>query len=307
MENRPSILVVGGTGQIGHELVRELAGLGPVIAPPRHDLDLLDAASTRDMLRRTMPTIVVNAAGFTAVDAAESERELAAAINADAPALLATECTRLGAALVHFSSDYIFDGAKRSPYVETDPRGPLNVYGETKLAGEHGVAAAGGMHLILRTSWIYGPRGRNFVSTMLRLAREREELSVVDDQVGAPTSAAAVAKAVTEILRSLVGAADFVDAFEAASGVYHMSAAGSTTWYDFARTILADDPASNEQVCRVIKPVKSTKYVTAAQRPAYSVLDNSKLAEEFGVRLSPWTEQWCAVAEQLRVNARRAS
>lgn len=299
--------MLGSTGQIGHELVRELADIGTVIAPSRKDLDLLNAAAVRDMLRRTMPTIVINAAGYTAVDSAETERELAAALNADAPALLATECTRLGSALVHFSTDYVFDGTKETPYVETDPRGPLNVYGQTKLAGEHGVAAAGGMHLIFRTSWVYSLRRRNFVTNMLRLARQREEISVVNDQIGAPTSADTVALAVTEILRILVGAEDFIGTFEAASGVYHLSAGGATTWYEFARTILADDPAASEQVCRVVKPVASAEFAAAARRPSYSVLDNSKLAEQFGVRLAPWTEQWSAVLEQLCVSSRRAS
>lgn len=290
MDARPTILVIGGTGQIGDELVRELAALGTVVAPSRTELELLSAASIREVIGRVRPAIVVNAAGYTAVDHAESEREICAALNADAPACVAAECRRLGAVLVHFSTDYVFDGTKRTPYVETDRPEPLNVYGQTKLAGEEAVAACGGAHLIFRTSWVYSPRGRNFPGAILRLARERDVLSVVNDQVGAPTSAAAIASGTHEVLRVL--ARERRDSVAGTSGVYHMTAAGSTTWYEFARTILADDPRRDEQVCRDILPITSAEYPTAAKRPAYSVLDNTKLLERFGVRLPTWKEQW---------------
>jgi dTDP-4-dehydrorhamnose reductase len=294
MDDRPTILVVGGTGQIGHELVRELGALGTVVAPTRAELELLSAASIREVLGRVRPAIVVNAAGYTAVDAAESEPELCAAINADAPERLAVECKKLGALFVHYSTDYVFDGEKRTPYVETDVTAPLNVYGKTKLAGEACIAASGAAYLIFRTSWVYGLRGRNFVLSILRLSREREVLSVVNDQVGAPTSAPAIAAASTAVLRVLAGerTPDRRDNSFAGSGVYHMTAGGSTTWFEFARTILADDPRRAEQVCRTVAPITSAGYPTLARRPAYSVLDNTKLNERFGVRLSTWQEQW---------------
>ena len=290
MDVRPTILVIGGTGQIGHELARELAVLGTVVAPAHTELELLSAASIRDVIARVRPAMVVNAAGYTAVDSAESEREVCAALNADAPAILADECKRLGALLVHFSTDYVFDGTKRAPYVETDLPRPLNVYGQTKLAGEEAVAVCDA-HLIFRTSWVYSARGRNFPLSILRLAREREELSVVNDQVGAPTSAEAIAAGTVGVLRVLAAEdGDLRD--NRAAGVYHMTAGGSTTWYEFARTILADDPRRDEQVCRAVLPITSAEYPTAAKRPAYSVLDNTKLNERFGVRLPTWREQW---------------
>lgn len=297
MDARPTILVIGGTGQIGYELVRELAALGTVVAPARTELELLSAASIRDVIGRVRPAIVVNAAGYTSVDSAESEREVCAVLNADAPTHIAAECKRLGAVLVQFSTDYVFDGAKRTPYVETDVPRPLSVYGKTKLAGEEAIVACGGAHLIFRTSWVYSARGRNFPLSMLRLAREREELSVVNDQVGTPTSAAAIAAATVDVLRVLA-AGDLRENSGAAAGVYHMTAGGSTTWYEFARTILADDPRRDEQVCRAVLPITSAEYPTAARRPAYSVLDNTKLNERFGVRLPTWQEQWSAIVRE---------
>lgn len=312
MADRSTILVVGGTGQIGQELVRELAALGRVVAPARAELELLSAASIRDVLSRVQPAIVVNAAGYTAVDSAESERELCAAINADAPALLAAECERLGAVFVHYSTDYVFDGAKPTPYVETDAPAPLNVYGQTKLAGEAAVAATGGANLVFRTSWIYSARGRNFPLSILRLARERDELSIVNDQVGAPTSAAAIAAGTLGVLRALIadGTGDLRERGEAAAGVYHMTAGGSTSWFEFARTILADDPRRDEQVCRAIVPITSVEYPAPASRPAYSLLDNTKLFERFGIALPSWRSQWAdfvASSAPARVSSRQGS
>jgi dTDP-4-dehydrorhamnose reductase len=297
----PVILLTGGNGQVGYELARQLTALGRVVAPSRSELDLLDAPSIRDLIRSVRPAIVVNAAAHTMVDGAEAEPDLCARINADAPATMAAECHRLDALMIHLSTDYVFDGLKPWPYVETDATAPLGVYGRTKLAGEEAVTSAGTAHLTFRTAWVYSARGRNFVLTMLRLAREREELSVVGDQRGAPTSASAVALGVTRVLRQLLAASDFRKESRAASGVYHMTAAGATTWFDFARTILSDDPHATEQRCRVIRPVQSADYPTAARRPANSVLDNSKLVDRFGVRLAPWTEQWRMFAQQLRV------
>jgi dTDP-4-dehydrorhamnose reductase len=306
MTERSMILIVGGSGQIGHELVRELSAFGTVTAPKRHELDLTSLDSTREVIRRMRPTVVVNAAAYTMVDRAESEPELCARINAESPALLAAECHRIGAALFHFSTDYVFDGRKRTPYVETDESMPLGVYGRTKRDGEDAVAAVGGAFIILRTAWVYGSRGRNFPATVLQLAREREELAVVNDQVGAPTSAPAVAAGVAQVLRVLGRERNLRDAVERASGVYHMTASGSTTWYDFARRILADDPRAIEHVCRVVRPINSDEYPRPARRPAYSVLDNTKLAMRFGVTLPSWTDQWRAMVEQLRLSGRSA-
>jgi len=293
MTDQPAVLVLGGTGQIGHEIVRALAWVGPVAAPSRQDANLEQPDVVRELVRRVKPSVVVNAAGYTAVDAAESNAEECHRLNEDLPRILAEEARRMGALLVHFSSDYVFDGAKRTPYFEEDEPYPLSVYGESKLAGEIAVAEVAGAHLIFRTSWVYAARGRNFPLTILRLAREREELRVVSDQVGAPTSAPAIALAVSDVLRAVHSSS------EVASGVYHLSAGGSTTWFEFARTILAGDPRANEQVCRVVAPIGTADYPTAARRPAYSVLDNTKLEERFGVRLASWRDQWQAVAVEL--------
>ena len=239
-------------------------------------------------MRAIQPAVVVNAAAYTNVDRAESEPELCAQVNADAPAVLADECRKLGAMFLHFSTDYVFDGTKRMPYAETDEPRPLGVYARTKRDGEAAIVAAGGAFMIVRTSWVYGLHGRNFPTTVLRLAREREELAVVDDQTGAPTSASAVSSGVGQVLRSLARGRDTRAAFEAAAGIYHMTAAGATTWYDFARRILADDPRSTEQICRAVRPISTAQYPTPAPRPAYSVLDNTKLAARFGVQLPSW-------------------
>lgn len=297
MSDLTTVLVLGGTGQIGYEVVRQLAWLGPVVAPTRQDADLERPDVIRDLVRRTKPGVVVNAAGYTAVDAAESDVEACNRLNVELPALLATECRRAGALLLHFSTDYVFDGTKRTPYLETDEPRPLNVYGASKLAGERAIASAGGAHLILRTSWVYAARGRNFALTMLRLAREREVLSIVNDQVGAPTSAPAIASGVSDILRSF-SARDLRGESEAASGVYNLTAAGSTTWYEFAKEILAADPRRFEQIVRDVRPVTTSDYPTAARRPAYSVLDNAKIASRFGVRLANWPAQLHAMSSR---------
>lgn len=296
-----TILLLGGTGQIGHELGRELATLGTVVAPGRHELDLGSADAIRETVRAIGPSLVVNAAAYTQVDRAESEPELCASINADAPAILADACRNVGAMFMHFSTDYVFDGTKRTPYQETDEPRPLGVYARTKHDGERAVIDVGGAFMIMRTSWVYGPHGRNFPATMLRLSREREELAVVDDQTGAPTSASAVAAGVGQVLRSLARDGDTRSAFEAAAGIYHMTAAGATTWYDFARRILADDPRSTEQICRAVRPISTEEYALPARRPAYSVLDNTKLAARFGVQLPSWGDQWRAAVEHMRL------
>ena len=268
------ILLTGAIGQVGWELRKTLAPLGEVAAFGRAELDLRDADRLREAVRAANPDVIVNAAAYTAVDKAESERDAAFAVNAAAPGILAEEAKRNGALLVHYSTDYVFDGAKAAPYVEDDATNPLNVYGASKLAGERAVAASGCRHLILRTSWVYGPRGSNFMLTMLRLAKERPELRVVDDQLGAPTSSLAIARATVQVLRP------------GAHGLYHLAAAGQTTWCGFARAILARAGSATP-----VTPIRTEDYPTPARRPRNSRLDCSRLRADFGVQMASWEEQ----------------
>jgi dTDP-4-dehydrorhamnose reductase len=287
------ILVTGGTGQVGHELVRELALLGRVVAPTSAELDLASADSIRTAVRRLHPAAIVNAGAYTAVDRAESDRERCMAINAVAPGILAQEATALGAPLVHFSTDYVFGGDFDRPIREDDPTGPLGVYGSTKLAGEHAVLAEGAAHAILRTSWVYGTRGTNFLRTMLRLARERDELRVVDDQVGAPTWSRSIAAGTAVVLREMLSGA------AGAGGVYHLAAAGRTSWHEFAEAIVAGDPRREEQRCRRVTPIRTAEYLTPARRPAWSVLDSGRVRERFGIAIPDWREQLALVLADL--------
>jgi dTDP-4-dehydrorhamnose reductase len=275
------ILVTGKDGQVGWELQRVLAPLGELTAVGRADLDLADADQIVSLLRSVKPDIIVNAAAYTAVDRAESERNLAFSINARAPETLAVEAKRLDALLIHYSTDYVFDGSKTGAYLETDPTHPINVYGESKLAGERAIQESGARYLTFRTSWVYAGRGKNFLLTVLRLARERDELRIVADQVGSPTSAAAIAEATSSVLRQLdceTGAGPFET-----GGVYHMTAGGTTSWFGFAEAIrnLAGFPTP-------IWPIPSAEYPTPAARPANSQLDNGKLWRDFQIRLPHW-------------------
>lgn len=267
------ILLVGRNGQVGRELARSLAPLGEVQALGREQLELTDPNAIRNTVRAAAPEVIVSAAAYTAVDRAESERDLAFSVNANAPAILAAEAARLGALLVHYSTDYVFDGTKSSPYTEADAAHPLNVYGASKLAGEQAIAASGCRYLILRTSWVYGPHGSNFMLTILRAARERPELRVVDDQYGAPTSSAAIARATARLLAARP------------EGLYHMTAAGRTSWYGFAKAILA-----RAGVDTPVIPISTEQYPTAARRPRNSLLDNSRLRAACGVTLASWEE-----------------
>ncbi|MBE0621240.1 MAG: dTDP-4-dehydrorhamnose reductase [Burkholderiales bacterium] len=290
------ILVTGRNGQVGFELILGLAGRGRVIAVGRDEMDLSNPDSIRRTVRDACPDLIVNAAAYTAVDQAESEPGLAMAVNGIAPGILAEEAKRLGAALIHYSTDYVFDGVKAAPYTEDDEPRPINTYGKTKLAGERAIQAVDGPHLILRTSWIYGTRGKNFLLTILRLAREREELSIVDDQVGAPTWSRAVAVATRDILDRLgYGQTGFLDACTKQRGIYNLSAAGQTSWYGFAAAIL--DQAANVLPGRseftlarvpVLKPIQTEQYPLPASRPRYSVLANAKLRRAFSVALPDW-------------------
>lgn len=285
------ILLTGAHGQIGWELRRALAPLGRVAAAGRAELDLADAASIRAAVRGLAPRMIVNAAAYTAVDRAEAELELAHRVNAEAPGVLADEAARTGAVLVHYSTDYVFDGEKRSPYLETDAPAPVNAYGRSKLAGEEAVRSSGARHLVLRTSWIYGTRGSNFLGTMLRLAREREELRVVSDQTGSPTWSRMVAEATALALGSLRAGDDPLARAADVSGTYHLTAAGATSWHAFAERILETDPRREEQRCRSIVPIATSEYPTPARRPSFSVLSNDRFADAFGLRLPPWEEQ----------------
>jgi dTDP-4-dehydrorhamnose reductase len=297
------IVVTGAKGQIGSEAVRQLARLGRVVGLTRAELDLTSVAAIRETMRRLRPRVIVNAAAYTAVDRAESERELCRAINGDAAIVLAEEARRLGALIVHYSTDYVFDGSKLAPYVETDAPAPLNVYGATKLGSELAIRAVGGAHLVLRTSWVYGARGTNFMRTVLRLSREREELRVVNDQVGTPTWSRSIAEVTTGLVERELGRGK--DFGSESLGLYHVAAAGSTTWYEFARCILEGDPRREEQTYRTMAPVTSEQYAQTAgriiaRRPAYSVLDCSAIRHRFGVELPDWRTQLAAVLAELR-------
>lgn len=287
------ILLTGRNGQVGYELRRSLAPLGEVIAPERQQLDLVNPDSIRSCIQSIKPDLIVNAAAHTAVDKAEQERDLAMAINATAPRVMAEEAECLGAALIHYSTDYVFDGSKGDgskgqPYLEDDAACPINVYGETKWAGEEAIRAVAGRHLILRTSWVYGMRGNNFLLSILRLARQREELGIVDDQIGSPTWSRMIAETTACIVAQQLAAADSL--FEGSSGTYHLTSSGQTSWYGFARALLECDPNKSEQVLKQLKAITSADYPTPAARPKYSVLDVSKLQKQFNLKMPAWDE-----------------
>ena len=287
------LLLFGKHGQVGYELLRAMAPLGPVVAVDYPEVDLAKPESIREWIRRTAPAVVVNAAAYTAVDKAEAEPELAMAINGVAPRIMAEEAARLGALMVHYSTDYVFDGAKNGPYTELDTPNPLSVYGHTKLAGERGVREAGGSHFIFRLCWVYGARGRNFMLTIMRLAREREQLRVVSDQVGSPTWSRMVAEATALVLAQ----ARSSGAGRALSGLYHLSAAGQVSWHGFAEAIVSRmDPAGRK--CRQVEAIPATEYPLPARRPAWSVFSCEKLQQTFGLSLPPWEESLGAVLDQ---------
>ena len=271
------ILLLGRNGQVGWELERALAPLGRVTALGRGEADLSCPEALRRAVRDLRPRWIVNAAAYTAVDRAEEEPEAAFAANAAAPGVLAEEARRVGAVLVHYSTDYVFDGRKAAPYVEDDAPNPLNVYGRSKLEGERAVQAAGCDHLVLRTTWVYGTRGKNFLLTMLRLMAERDEVRVVADQAGAPTWSRMIAEATAAIMARRAAAAP--------SGVYHLTAGGEATWHGFAQAMR--DEAG---LAAKVTPISTAEYPTPAARPAYSVLDNGRLQAEFGVCLPEWRD-----------------
>jgi len=269
------ILLTGRDGQVGWELARLLPALGEVAAFSRAELDLADPDQIVERVRAVKPDVIVNAAAYTAVDKAETDREQAMLVNAAGPGFLAAEAQARGALLVHYSTDYVFDGTKTTPYVETDQTNPLSVYGQSKLAGERAIQAVGVRHLVLRTSWVYAARGRNFLLTMLKLGREKPVLRVVDDQRGAPTWAHDIAATTVELLKRR----------DPQSGIYHMTAAGETTWCGFAREIFRI-----AGIATPVEPITTAEYPTPARRPAYSVMANGKLARAFNASLPVWRE-----------------
>lgn len=285
--SRKRIVLTGASGQIGWELQRTLSALGDVVALDSTRLDLTNTVAIRQLMQGVAPAIIVNAAAYTAVDQAETEMELAYAVNAIAPGILAEEAEKLGALLVHFSTDYVFDGRGTEPWREDDACAPLNVYGESKLAGERVIQASGCDHLIFRTSWVYGMRGSNFLNSMRRLLRERETLNVVTDQMGAPTWCRDVAEATAQIL-GRIGSRAWTEATLTPWGVYHLCNAGETSWFGFAEAIQAHCELDAFQTLAHLLPVSSTDYPTAARRPLNSRLNSDKVVRTFGLRLQDW-------------------
>jgi dTDP-4-dehydrorhamnose reductase len=298
MSGTRRILIVGSAGQLGRELQRSFAGDGELICCDRDEVDISDPDQVRNLVQTVAPDLILNAAAYTAVDKAESEREVATAINAVAPRILAEEARRRDVLVVHYSTDYIFDGSKESPWLETDQPNPLNHYGASKLAGEQAIAEVGGKFLIFRTSWVYGPHGNNFLLTMLRLGRERDRLAIVNDQIGAPTTSSALADATSCIVRGVLGGS-FGSADEWAC-LYQMTCSGSTTWAGFARAIFERAGSLIGDRKPEVIPIESKDYPTPAKRPLYSVLSNEKLAARFGVRLPSWQAGLDDTFERLR-------
>lgn len=284
-----TILLTGASGQVGWELQRSLSTLGRVVAPSHGDFDLSRPEKLAASIREIRPDLIVNPAAYTAVDKAETEQELAYAINTEAPGVLAKEAARLGISFVHFSTDYVFDGSQLGSYSETDKPDPLGVYGASKHAGEEAVQASGANHLILRTSWVYGLRGKNFLLTMQRLARERDKLSVVADQFGAPTWSRSIADATAQILAIWLSPGATREDHVRLSGVYHLTCGGRTSWHGFAQEILQNMQAKGENIPE-LKAITTAEYPTAAKRPSNSVLSNEKLQQTFGIRMPDWKQ-----------------
>jgi dTDP-4-dehydrorhamnose reductase len=293
LKETPRILLIGVAGQLGWELRRSLRPLGELTLAARNGaddvvpLDLADADQIRAIVRDVRPQLIVNAAAYALVDQAEKEPDVAMAVNGEAPGLLQKEANRLGAAVVHYSTDYVFDGTGSKPWLETDPTGPLGAYGRSKLAGEQAVAAAGGSYVILRTSWVYGIHGVNFVKKILKLAQDRETLKIVDDQIGAPTSARYLADVTTSLLAQ--ARSDFAGLLRERGGLFHCCCGGETSWFDFTQTIVEAARAAgmNLKVAHLL-PIPSSEFPTPARRPLNSRLNCDRLRQEFGLVTPSW-------------------
>lgn len=275
-------MLLGRQGQLGWELQRTLAPLGAVWATDVDELDLRDTLALKTAIRARGPQLIVNAAAYTAVDKAESEPEKAYAINTSVPGILAEEARALGATLVHYSTDYVFDGRKGSPYKETDTPNPLNVYGKSKLAGEAAVQATAASYLILRTAWVYSLRGDSFVSKVLQWSRQQTTLRIVDDQVSNPTWARTLAEITAQIL------ARGADYLQERTGLYHLAGGGYASRFEWAKRILERDPKSDEQAVKKLLPAPTSDFPTPAERPLLSALDCQKFEDAFGLRLPDW-------------------
>lgn len=292
------ILLTGTTGQLGHALLSSLQSAATIIVPERHEMDLSKPEQLRTIIRQIKPDLIINPAAYTAVDKAETEPELAHAINAIAPGVMAEEAKNLNAALIHYSTDYVFDGDKRNadgglqPYIESDPAGPINVYGKTKLAGEQAIHQSGCRHLIFRTSWVYSLFGKNFLLTMLRLANEREELSIVNDQWGAPSPTDWLATATAHIITLSQKTENPDQWWNQHQGVYHMTPKGKTSWCGFAENIMVQASASGllTKAAPLVKGIPASQYPTPASRPVNSCMDTGKLVAHFGLLIPTWEE-----------------
>lgn len=293
-EEKPRVLLLGKNGQVGFDLARMLASKAEVSAPDRGVVDLTRPESIRSAVASFRPNIILNAAAYTAVDKAESEPELAAVINAEAPAELAKAARSAKSLLIHYSTDYVFDGTKPRAYVEEDAINPLNVYGRTKAAGEEAIASSGCDYLILRTSWVFSPRGTNFLLTMLRLAKMKPELRIVNDQRGAPTSSASIATATFRLLKAWEQSA--ATRRKELVGRYHMTSRGETNWFEFAVEIFRN---RRDRKPPTLVPITSEEYSTAAQRPRNSVLDCGKLMRTFAIEMPHWRESLESVMKQI--------
>lgn len=283
------ILLTGKTGQVGFELERSLKGLGEIIAVDRNQMDLSDLDQVRDVIRSVKPDLIINPAAYTAVDKAESEPELAMRINGLAPGVMAEEAQKLGAAMIHYSTDYVFDGTKKSPYTEEDAPNPQSVYGRTKREGEIAVAEACEAHWILRTSWVYGVHGGNFLKTILRLAQERETIRIVADQIGAPTWARTIARVTTAALESQEAVFKHI---AATAGIYNLCAGGETTWHGYARHVVTQAGIQGLALklsVDAIAPIPTTAYPLPAPRPANSRLTTEKLQTMAQLKLTDWS------------------
>ncbi|ADW71492.1 dTDP-4-dehydrorhamnose reductase [Granulicella tundricola] len=291
----PGILITGSTGQVGGELVRLFRSQNPsleVHAPDRSQLDLRDPASIRDVVRTLLPQWIINPAAYTAVDRAESDQEDAFAVNAEAPRILGEEAAVIGAPVLHFSTDYVFAGDAERPYEETDLAKPLGVYGLSKLAGERNLAASGAAHLIFRTSWVYGATGKNFLRTILRVARQQPQMRIVADQHGAPTAARDLAQMTATIVAQLeetAGAGDLAEAIRSIQGIYNATNSGDTTWFGFAEEALRLRRAAEPCISFAeLIPIPTAEYPTPARRPASSRLSCVKLSRTFVIQMRPW-------------------